>query len=274
MVIAGPTRLDPSQVHATPINGSASTLGATARADAVSFAVDPGQTFNENRTGLHVYDNVPTFLGGAGTAGGPTPTFTWLFLDWTNDAVPFGDDLHQLQVPWPSVFVTHMHFAYLNQVGSATQQIKFHQQLNPSAAETPLATIPLGAGFGSLSFVAPGGGAFIITLTGLSIHLPDPGAWISFDDPTDPVPGPPGGKLQTFWLMGGLPGIGTSHPGLSYEFAPSSLTYFYPGSTYMVFGTATAAWPNISMSLGTVPEPTTIGAVALAGLLALRRRRA
>ena len=78
----------------------------------------------------------------------------------------------------------------------------------------------------------------------------------------------------TFWLTGTIAGNGFSHLGLGYGFAMPATSYWYgfPGAPppgYLAAGTAA----NVSVAISGVPEPATIGLMALAGVVVLAWRR-
>ncbi len=52
-------------------------------------------------------------------------------------------------------------------------------------------------------------GANSVSVTGLNLQLPNSAVWIKFDESGVGAP-------NNFWLTGGVPGPGYSHPGLTY----------------------------------------------------------
>jgi len=214
------------------------------------------------RTGLHRYDNNIS----AGTFG--TGPHEWIsFMDWNravNVTPAWGDDLHSIA---PGV-ITHTHYFYLNSAGSATQVIKMHAQVTPSASHLT-GTISIGVTTTSFAVGPLPPGIFLATI-GVPATVVPRAMGVSFNDPAGP------GAFRTFWACGGVPGIGFSHNGLNYQTAGGAFNYGVPGTFgpfYTTFGGVFSLMGNIVVAFG-VPEPTTSGAPALARLPVLRRRRA
>ena len=222
-----------------------------------------------------LYDNVPTFLGGTSDPrfGGPFGSIgTYFFLDWEDPSVQWGDDLHQISTagPGPAV-VTSLWYAYLNTAATSTHTIRIYDMVPPSVVPTVTSTIVKGSLLTSI--VLPGqpfspSGAFVVTVTGLSIGLPNSAVWIKLHDA-----GP--GFGDTFWLTGGNPGIGYTHPGFlgdSPYNGPSNdwIDFYYVSVNGLYYATT-----NVAVGLGGyhIPAPATMAVLALGGLLALRRRR-
>jgi len=265
---AGPTRIDPGQVHLTPLTGSVTNSFSNGNVSGFQFQPDPGQAIGGQRFGVHVYDNIPTWLGGTGTPGSTVAGLpaTWLYVDWVSTTAAWGDDLHGMV---PSGVVTHMTYIYFNSVGTSTHLIKFAGMTPPSNSHSantiPTTLVSPIASFlvGPLPFSTAGG--FIVTITGLSIHV-STAAWVSLNDPMG------AGAWQSFWLTGGIPGIGSSHDGVLWHTVYSGYPYWVPGP-FLFIPPTVAVHANVVLGLG-IPEPATISALALAGLLVLRRRRA
>ena len=228
---------------------------------------------------FNLYDNIPTFLGGTSKNGhfGPFDTFvgTYLFLDWKDDSAQWGDDLHQISAggAGPAV-VTGLWYSYRNTVATSTHTIKIYDMVPPSVV--PSITVSFSKGMLLTSIVLtnlPAGDFFSVSVTGLSVHLPQSSVWIKFGETG---PGAPG----TYWLTGGLPGIGSSHDGVTQTrkypggYAYNLwLPYDYFTMTYGI--TPYYAESNITVGLNGyhIPAPATIGVLGLGGLLALRRWR-
>lgn len=169
---------------------------------------------------LSLYDNVPTFLGGTSDPldWGPFGAVgTFFFLDWEDPSVSWGDDLQQISAggSGPAV-VTALWYAYLNTAATTTHTIRIYDMVPPGVVPTVTSTIVKGSLLTSI--VLPGqpfspSGAFVVSVTGLSIGLPNSAVWIKFDDESG----------DTFWLSGGEPGIGYSSPGLLGDSRPAGI---------------------------------------------------
>ncbi len=236
----------------------------------------------------NLYDNILTINGGAATAGflgafGTTPG-TQAFVDWVGTQAQWSDDLHGISAggAGPAV-VTKIRYGYTNTLATTTHIIKIYDMIPPSVVPTITTLIEKGPLIASV--VIPGQlfgtGAFMVTVTGLNIQLPQSAVWIKFEE-TGP------GFPATFWMSGGAGGavnpngdsygVGTSHPGVAYSYK-----YPYPpGGTYNLwlpfpyfqFAVGYVA-SNIQVSLSGfhIPAPAVMSLLGLGGLVTLRRRR-
>jgi hypothetical protein len=219
-----------------------------------------------------VYDNMPTFWGGTATPGAAMPYAgnpTWIGYRWNSTQAAWGDDLHMEN--FPSENVCHITYgALLQATGTVNHTIRLYTYgVSPSYCY-PESTVvvtkgtPLTAFTVHWTITATGWYQLGIDIPAGTVHLPNNGAWISFRDPAN----------TTFWLTGGNPGIGSSCEGVLYDYMGSVAAYWVPGPFYftslgMPYGTAHG---NVACDIW-VPEPGTIGLMALAGLAALYRRR-
>ncbi len=228
----------------------------------------------------NLYDNVPALFGGTSDPGlwGPfgTVTGTYLFVDWTNPAAQWGDDLHAISAGGngPAV-VTSLWYGYSLPAGqTSTHYIKIYDMVPPSTTHgTATATIIKGDLLTVLTVAAIGGQNFV-TVGVPNLQLPNSAVWITFEEV---APGAP----ATFWLTGGLPtGIGSSHAGVTYTVKnyPVVSNYWVP-FPYFTFsdmmGGNLYVGSNIAVGLNGfhVPGPAAISLLGLGGLVALRRRR-
>ena len=226
----------------------------------------------------NLYDNVLTINGGAATAGcyGPfcdTPPGQ-AYVDWVPSQAQWSDDLHGISAGTglPAVVQT-IYYGYRNEVATTTHIIKIYDMVFPSAVPTFSTLIQKGALLASVVLPANPTGTFMVTVSGLDIHVPQSAVWIKFEETGSGFPG-------TSWLSGGAGnGIGFSHPGVVY-------TYKYPdppGGSYNVwlpleyfyFTTTGYVASNIQVALSGfhVPAPAVISLLGVAGLVTLRRRR-
>lgn len=183
-----------------------------------------------------------------------------------------GDDIHELMVNpwgggmglWPSTITEITFGAYLYTVHPQTAWSAAVLLLdNPGGADTPGlagATLTFITGVGPL-----GRGVSIVTISGLKIPKPSPDMWFLVDYSGAPDAGTisGAGPLITGPAWYGPPpskNIGYSH---NYFWMAGSL-YFFGGNP----------WADFYHEIRGVPEPVTIGFLAVGGLLALRRRRA
>ncbi len=226
----------------------------------------------------NLYDNILTSNGGAATAGffGPFDDIpgTQAFVDWVNTQGQWSDELHNISAGTglPAVVQT-IYYGYRNEVATTTHIIKIYDMVFPSAVPTFSTLIQKGALLASVVLPANPTGTFMVTVSGLDIHVPQSAVWIKFEETGSGFPG-------TSWLSGGAGnGIGFSHPGVVY-------TYKYPdppGGTYNVwlpfeyfyFTTTGYVASNIQVALSGfhVPAPAVISLLGVAGLVTLRRRR-
>ncbi len=238
----------------------------------------------------NLYNNVPTFFGGLSDPGlfGPfgDMTGTYLFVDWNDNGAPvdfqWGDDLHGISAggAGPAV-VTSLWYGYSLPAGAAsTHFIKIYDMLPPSTTHgTITATVFKGDLLTVLTVAAVGGQNFV-TVAVPNLQLPGSAVWIKFEENSG-VPG----VQNTFWLTGGIPGIGSSHNGvtLSAKDYPTQGTFItyntwlpFPYFTFsdMQGGNLYVA-SNIAVGLNGfhVPGPAVISLLGLGGLVALRRRR-
>ncbi len=289
--VAAPAMAGPSAT-VTPIDGTMGNSFDNGQISGHSFNFAPGGGAGGGPP-FNLYDNIPTFLGGTSDPGtcGPFQTCsTFLFLDWTNPSAQWGGDIHQLSAggAGPAV-ITNLWYGYSNtNPGTNTHVLKIYDMVPPSGPHT-----------------SPGGDTFIgftkgalltaVTLTGLpsgqnfvtvginSVHAGS-AVWVKLEELDSGSGAYPG----TFWLTGGTPGIGYTHPGVTSTLKDYYPTYYGGTFTYNTFanfphftlpdgqgGYAYAA-SNISVGLGgfVVPGPGAITMLGLGGLLALRRRRA
>ena len=230
--------------------------------------VQDGSSVAPQTRGTAVYDNIPTFWGGTATPGAAMPYAgnpTWSAYRWVSTVAAWGDDLHGLP---PSANVTQMSYGCLLQATGPVQHvIKLYDHTNPSYNYgTATVVVDKGALLTqmTLSYSITTTGWYLLGVAGMSTHLPQTGAWVSFLDPA----------YTTYWLTGGAPGIGSSDEGVLYDYMSSVLAYWVPGPLYgtqlgLPYSTTHA---NVGVHLE-VPEPGTIGLMVLAGLAALYRRR-
>lgn len=191
--------------------------------------------------------------------------------------VQWGDDLHQISAggSGPAI-VTALWYGYLNTAGSTTHVIKIYDMVPPSVVPSMTSTVEKSSLLASIVLSNQPAGTFLVTVTGLDVLLPHSSVWIKFDEAGPGFPG-------TYWLTGGNPGIGYSHPGITQTVkdpggGASNLwipyDYFY---VYVPppFGNYVPVAANITVGLNGyhVPAPATIGLLGFGGLLALRRRR-
>ena len=226
----------------------------------------------------NLYDNIPSIFGGSATAGffttagGAVVTGTFVFTDWVSPLAQWSDDLHGISAggPGPAV-VTNIWYSYFNSVATSTHVIKLYDMLPPfNHAVTTL--IMKGARLASIVVPNLPLGTFTVTVPVGNVLLPNSAVWINFEEQGLGAP-------YTFWLTGGVPGIGYSHPGVLYNLK----NYFPDGSAYsrwlpfdyFYFGALGYVASNISVGLNGfhIPGPAAISLLGLGGLVALRRRR-
>ncbi len=243
-----------------PITAGGRTL------ERVKFTPDPGAEM----LGIpgNMYDNILTIFGGLATFG--SPTFTgFTYLAWAGSTVNMGDDLHGIL---PGV-ITQLNYQYF-QVGAGPPQthfVKLYAMVPPSVTHgTTIITIDKGPTLSIIPVPVSGAsGAHTVTVTNLSIAVTS-AAWIKFED-TDPA------GVTTFWLYGGIPGLGTSHLGVVYDpkaVGPEGTDYntWIPGSFMTAVIGITFAPANLAVALSTgggpaVPTISEWGMIALTLLL-------
>ena len=222
---------------------------------------------------LTLYDSILTVNGGAATAGvfGPFGAFgVQAFLDWTETAAQWGDELHGLPA---GAIITSVRYGYSNTVATATHIIQIYDMVPPSATHPTFATGQFGALLASIVIPGQPFGTVgrIVTVTGLSIFA-GTAAWIKFGEQGAGFP-------ATFWLTGGIAnGVGTSHDGVLYSikdaYGPGVPLQNWYGLPYFYLTGFGHVGANIQVALtGVVPAPAAISLLGLAGLLTLRRRR-
>jgi hypothetical protein len=185
------------------------------------------------QAGVYCYDNMWTAIGG------PAPRTAYL-SSLIGGYVPAGISvLDDFILSGSSQTFTVMHYIYWASLPSSMTQIVgfFSDTLGSSGWQ--------GATFAMFSVTGlPGGGGWIITLQLPTVVAPHHHIW--------------GGMIALAPVdhpLGGPPGIGGHTP-----------KAWYAG------GQITSWEGNLMWAIG-VPEPTTVGLLALGGLLALRRRR-
>ena len=223
----------------------------------------------------NLYDNILTINGGAVTAGffGPFDDIpgTQAFVDWVGSAGQWSDDLHEISAGGvgPAV-VTSLRYGYSNTVATTTHVIKIYDMVPPSIV--PSSTVfDKGSLLASIVLPANPTGAFMVTVTGLNIQIPQSAVWIKF---VEAGPGFPG----TFWLSGGAGnGVGLTHPGVAYSYKfPNGGAYnFFFAFPYFYFDGTGYVASNIQVALSGfhVPAPAVMSLLGLGGLVTLRRRR-
>jgi hypothetical protein len=267
-------------VTVTPLGGTVTPLTAGNSNRAGGTAVDmvsgviPGGFTPALHGATVVYSNNPLL----GTSTIPTPTLsgpfgtpvanTYLGIDWVTPSAKWTDYINMTQAGT----ITTITYLYSNGAGANTQTIVIGA--GPPLPSVSGAFTGIGVIASITGLVLPGGaGFFQASITGLSIPVPS-NIYIGYEDAFGVGPG----TGSTFWFNGGFPLIGASSDANAFWVPTSPYSYAVQGP--FAFGPATpppyftvAAHANILQTV-VMPEPMTIGLVAVGGLLALRRRRA
>ena len=141
-----------------------------------------------------LYDNILTATGGAATAGffGPFDDIpgTQAFVDWVNTPAQWSDELHNISAGTglPAVVQT-IYYGYRNEVATTTHIIKIYDMVFPSAVPTFSTLIQKGALLASVVLPANPTGTFMVTVSGLDIHVPQSAVWIKFAESGPGFPG-------------------------------------------------------------------------------------
>lgn len=215
----------------------------------------------------HLYDNWPTFLGGVGTTGGGS----FAFVDWTSTSANWTDYMNLSAAGT----LRHITYAYIGTAGglpggAATHTIRLHTGAVPPPLGVSGPFVGVGAAVATIVLPSmPGtlaGGFVSVVAFFPGVTVATTGLYVGFDEGPDTL----GNLDSVFWLSGGSPGIGTNTVDFIYWLPAVPYSYNLPGLLTTYFG----ANDNITMALGSVPEPATIALLSVGGLLALRRRRA
>jgi len=231
----------------------------------------------------NLYQNIPVFAGGLGTAGGMTPmgaNLTYAFVWFGSPIYQVGDDLHGISGMGGGLqaLVTAIQYGYATGVPAVTTPhvIKLYDMINPSQPHGTGGPVVKGALLRQITYLAPPAtmGAFVTlgaATIGGPILLPAGAIWIKYGQ----NPG-----SNTYWLMGGVPyGGSSSFNGVLAGAKPPNPVfngwYYYPAGFIPLNGGALPIKPNISMGLRGfhVPAPAAIALLGLGGLGVLRRRR-
>lgn len=254
-MIAMPALAEVTSSNAIPMPGTWSaptSFGSGATGGEMVQLIPDGSVPPVSGFGTDLYDNIPTFWGGTGTGN-------YVGYRWNGTFAGWGDDMHGMPA---SQSFTHIQVGYLaTATGVNPMTMWFHNAPGlPHPASTAITALS-GTVAINAAFNFPATGFYLLTINlATPIHVNAPG-WMSFRSAS---------ANRGYWLTGGTPGIGTSHQGLLYDFHTGS-GYWVPG----LLGSLSSVNGNVGFSIGhAVPEPTTIVALALGGLLALRRRRA
>lgn len=208
----------------------------------------------------NLYDAIPTGAGGLGTPGTLTaiPGF-----DWVGTAAGWGDDIHAVGTSG----ITTLQYGYVN-TGTTTEihTVYIGQNLTGTFGTSPVPTlVTIGvAPIATVTGIAAPPGTFIQTLVFTSAQ----GAGVS-DYWVHLLDGPAGGA-GSFFLTTMTPGLGVSHDLGGYGLGGGGNTATYP------LGGPAIGLPgpfNNAIALNNIPEPATIGLLALAGLIVLGWRR-
>jgi hypothetical protein len=290
-LIAAPA-LAGSSATVTPIGGSMGSFFDNGQMSGHSYNFAPGGGAGGGPP-RNLYDNIPTFLGGTADAGmfGPFGTVygTFLFVDWTAPSAQWGGDLHNLSAggAGPPV-ITSLWYGYSNgQTATNTHVIKIYDMVSPSAthgtATTTFAGFTKGALLTAVTLTGLPSGQNFVTVAIASVHAGS-SVWVKLEE----LDNGSGAYPYTFWLTGGAPGIGYTHPGVTFTLKDYYPTYYGGTFTYNTF----AAFPYFSFADGQggynythsniavglngfhIPGPAAISLLGLGGLVALRRRRA
>ncbi len=292
--VAAPAMAGPSAT-VTPIDGTMGSSFDNGQIHGHSFNFAPGGGAGGGPP-RNLYDNIPTFLGGTSDVGcrfGPfgTECGTFLFLDWTTPSAQWGGDLHQLSAggAGPPV-ITSLWYGYSNgNTGTNTHVIKIYDMVPPSIPHTSpggatFVGFTKGALLTAVTLTALPSGQNFVTVGIGNIHVGASAVWVTFEELDNGSGAYPG----TFWLTGGIPGIGYTHPGVTFALKDYYPTYYGGTFTYntfanfhsFVFSDGAGGYlyikANISVGLNGfhVPGPAAISLLGLGGLLTLRRRRA
>ncbi len=290
-LVAAPAMAGPSAT-VTPIDGTMGNFFDNGQVHGHSFNFAAGG----GAGGVHpfnLYDNIPTFLGGTSDPGtcGPFGTICagFVFLDWTTASAQWGDDIHGLSAggAGPAV-ITSLWYGYSNgATATNTHVIKIYDMVSPSAthgtATTTFAGFTKGALLTAVTLTALPSGQNFVTVGIASVHAGS-AVWVKLEE----LDNGSGAFPYTFWLTGGVPGVGYTHSGVTFTLKDYYPTYYGGTFTYNTF----AAFPSFVFSDGQggylythaniavglngfhVPGPAAISLLGLGGLVALRRRRA